>query len=129
MSVPPHDNLNDGAAPPTGWVMPPTDPRIAHAQAMQAFERGDLSTAERLYGGLVKAQPNDPAARFYLAQVLERSSRAGEALDHAEQAFRLAPRQPAIAAFVAHLRRLAGRIDDAIDAARTACALAPQDVQ
>jgi Flp pilus assembly protein TadD len=129
MAVPPHDNTPADAPQSSAWAVPPADPKVAHAQAMQAFERSDLATAEGMYSGLVAARPNDLAARFYLAQVLERTSRAGEALEHAEHAFRLAPRQPAIAAFVAHLRRLAGRLNDALDAQRAACALAPQDMQ
>jgi tetratricopeptide (TPR) repeat protein len=54
-------------------------PDVLFERAQQAEESGDSVTAERLYGVLMRAEPNDPAPAFNLANLLRNAGRKIEA--------------------------------------------------
>jgi len=92
---------------------PPEDPVRLEAEA--ALQRGDLDTAAKAFGELLKAQPGDTHAKSGLALV--ELQRRVEAIDP-QQARKDAADRPADAAAqarVADLDLVEGRVDEAFD--------------
>lgn len=59
--------------------------------AMRAHQRGDLTTASRLYAEVIALDPAHAPARFLLGMGLLASGQGASALDQVEQAVRIAP--------------------------------------
>jgi tetratricopeptide (TPR) repeat protein len=114
--------------PATAATAPTTaTPQQQHAEAMKALESGQYERAESTYRAMLALRPHDPAAAFYLAQVLSTNERREEAVTYSAMAARAAPKHGVIRAFHAHLLTVVGRIDEARAEAEAVCRLMPED--
>ena len=64
--------------------------------AAAAFERKDLATAETILHGLLRAQPNDPAALSLMGAVLDEEKKYAQAETAYRRALRVAPNSPSV---------------------------------
>ncbi|MEM7229921.1 MAG: sulfotransferase, partial [Planctomycetota bacterium] len=118
----------DKAPENVAWTMEASDPAQVHEAAMAALERGEMNEAGRLYTSLVKRDPEDFRARFYLAQVYLNRNDHYDAVHHFEYASRLNPGSSEVLMLLASTRRIVGDIAGAVEAANAACDARPDSV-
>lgn len=111
---------------PLGREVDPVDDAIARAEALAGVGRD--ADAEALLRRALSTEPDDPALRATLAQVLLKQGRHAEALEHAQRTVALAPD----VAFGHALLSMVLATDlrrrrDAVEAAREAVRLDPEE--
>ena len=88
--------------------------------AMSADHLGSVDRAEKFYREAMAVDPGDATHPFNLSLLLERQDRAREALDLAEEAFRLCPAEGVYRGWRAILLRRFGRQGEALEELRRA---------
>ncbi len=102
-----------------------------HVMAMSADRLGSVDRAEKFYREAIAVDPGDATHPFNLSLLLDRQDRGHEALDQAEEAFRLCPAEGVYRGWRAILLRRFGRQGEALEELRRAAldldALATRD--
>ena len=83
-------------------------------QAVAAHQRGDLGTAEQLYGQVIAADPQAFAPRHLLGVVRAQQGRNAEALELIESALAIRPDVPDALLNRGNVLKLLSRLDDAL---------------
>ncbi len=99
------------------------------AQALGAWERGDLDLAHRLLQAAVKQCSYDPDARIQLAEVLWHLGRRHEAREQIRQAISLAGPEPELLVRRGEMNLAMGQVEQAWQDAQAAIALAPKKAE
>jgi Flp pilus assembly protein TadD len=115
--------MNQAGAAPENGTFSSLGEALIYAERCRT--EGRLMEAESVCRKIIEARPNSPEAEHLLGIIAHQSGKIGEAIEHIQQAVKLAPQVAIYHANLGEMCRLAGRVDDAIAAGRRALALNP----
>lgn len=109
----------------------PADARAHHGLGDQlaesATDDAGLDSAQASYDRALQLAPNDPHARFALANLLARRGRRAQAIDQLRLSLKINPDWPEAFSNLGEWLKLDGRFVEAVAAQRSAVALRPDD--
>lgn len=104
---------------------PPASPAICREQALAAWQRGDMATAEQAFLRLLETQPDDAEALQFLATRQLGRGHMERAIELLLAAHRAQPQDAAILHRLGEVQMLAGELEAAADSLRKGLQVAP----